>query len=117
MKPPKKYFNTQSRFTSFLEFKLFMSGQNLDSYINNLNPLFPDYINLELLKYLLSIGSNVACRIYFNNNFCDCIIIASDIGYDFSSIIKVERTSFFKIIQRCRNIKSENLTFYIRLQC
>lgn len=83
----------------------------------NLNPIFLKYINLELLKYLLSIGSNVACRIYFNNKFCDCIVIANDIGFNFSYITKVERTSFFKIMQRCINTESTSLTFYIKLQC
>lgn len=104
MKLSKKiYFNTQSRLKSFLEFQLFMSGQSLDSYINNLNPLFPDYVNLDLLRYLLSIGSSVACRIYCYNGFKDCILISDNIGIPFSDINRIERSSRFKVKNRFRH--------------
>lgn len=103
MKLPKvEYFNSSFRLKSFLEFKLFMSGQSLDSYINTWNPIFPDYINLELLKYLLSIGSCVACRIYCHNGFIDGILIADDSGMLLDHITKIERTSKFKICNRFR---------------
>lgn len=115
MKLPKvRYFNRQSRLKSFLEFKLFMSGQNLDSYINTWNPLFPDYINLELLKYLLSIGSHVACRIYCYNGFKDCILISDNNGMSFSDINKVERSSRFKIKNRFRHT-GQNVLIKINL--
>lgn len=101
MKLPKvRYFNSQSRLKSFFEFKLFMNNQNIDSYLNAWNPLFPDYINLNLLRYLLSIGSKVACRIYCYNGFKDCILISDDKGIFFSDIHKVERSSRFKIKNR-----------------
>lgn len=104
MKLPKvRYFTPQTRLKSFLEFKLFMNGQSLDSYINTWNPYFPDYINLELLRYLLSIGSNVACRIYCYNGFKDCILISDDKGIFFSDIHKVERSSRFRIKNRFRH--------------
>lgn len=101
MKLPKvRYFNSQSRLKSYFEFTLFMSSQNIDSYINTWNPLFPDYINLDLLRYLLSIGSHVACRIYCYDGFKDCILISDDNGMPFSDINQVERSSRFKIKNR-----------------
>lgn len=103
MKLPKvRYFNSQSRLKSFLEFYLFMSGQSLDSYINTWNPLFLDYINLELLRYLLSIGSCIACRVYCYNGFIDGILIADDLGMSIRHITKIERSSKFKIMNRFR---------------
>lgn len=99
----KGYFNPQSQLESFLAFHLFMSGQMLDSYINIYNPLFPNYINLDLLKYLLSIGSNVACRIYYCNGFKDCILMLDDKGIPFSDIKRIERSSRFKIKNRFRH--------------
>lgn len=98
----KGYFNPQPQLESFLAFHLFMSGQMLDSYINIYNPLFPNYINLDLLKYLLSIGSNVACRIYYCNRFKDCILVADDHGIPMSHVTKVERSSKFKIYNKFR---------------
>lgn len=103
MKLPKvRCFHPQSRLKSYFEFNLFMNNQSIDSYINTWNPIFPDYINLELLKYLLSIGSCVACRIYYHNGFIDGIIIADDSGIPLCHITKVERSSKFKICNRFR---------------
>lgn len=101
MKLPKvRHFNLQFRLKSFFEFQLFMRCQSLDSYINTWNPIFPDYINLELLKYLLSIGSCIACRIYCYNGFKDCILISNDNGIPFSDINRIERSSKFKVKNR-----------------
>ena len=97
-----RHFNSQFRMKSFFEFQLFMRSQSLDSYINTWNPIFPDYINLDLLRYLLSIGSHVACRIYCYNGFKDGIIIADDSGIPLCHITKVERSSKFKICDRFR---------------
>lgn len=69
-------------------------------YINMYNPLFPDYINLNLLRYLLSIGNNVACRIYYCNGFKDGILMLDDKGIPFSDIKRTERSSRFKIKNR-----------------
>ena len=98
----KGYFNPQSQLESFFTFHLFTRDQMVDSYINIYNPIFPDYINLELLKYLLSIGSCIACRIYYHNGFKDCILIADDSGVPLDHITRVERTSKFKICNRFR---------------
>lgn len=77
-----------------------MSGQSIDNYINTWDPLFPDYINLDLLRYLLSIESHVACRIYCYHGFKDCILISDDNGIPFSDINRVECSSIFKIKNR-----------------
>ena len=98
IQPPMIFRNR----TAF-EFHMFMSNKTIDSYLNSWNPTFPDYINLELLKYLLSIGSCVACRIYCHNGFIDGILIADDIGIPFSDINRVERSSKFKIKNRFRH--------------
>ena len=103
MKLPKvRTFYSTYRTKSYLSFMLFMKNQSIDSYLNSWNPIFPDYINLELLKYLLSIGSCIACRIYCHNGFKDCILIADDWGIPLDSITKVERSSKFKIYNRFR---------------
>ena len=47
-RPPMMFRNR----TAF-EFYMFMSNESIDSYLKSWNPIFPDYINLELLKYLL----------------------------------------------------------------
>lgn len=96
-KPPR-LFRTKTAF----EFHMFMSNKIIDTYLNTWNPIFPDYINLELLKYLLSIGSYVAGRIYCHNGFIDCILIADDLGMSICHITKIERSSKFKIINRYR---------------
>lgn len=100
--PIKRYFNPHSRWESVFAFHLFLSSQMVNFYINMYNPLFPDYINLDLLRYLLSIGNNVACRIYYYNGFKDCILISDDNGIPFSDINRVERSSRFKIKNRFR---------------
>jgi hypothetical protein len=97
IQPPMIFRNR----TAF-EFHLFMQNQSFNSYFNTLNPIFPDYINLELLKYLLSIGSCVACRIYCYNGFKDCVLISDNIGIPFSDINRIERSSKFKIKNRFR---------------
>lgn len=103
MKLPKvRTFYSTYRTKSFLSFMLLMKNQSIDSYLNSWNPIFPDYINLELLKYLLSVGSCVACRIYCHNGFIDGILIADDLGISLYHITKIERTSKFKICNRFR---------------
>lgn len=97
IRPPSMFRNR----TAF-EFHMLMSNKTIDSYLNYLNPIFPDYINLELLKYLLSIGSCIACRIYYHNGFKDCILVADDYGIPMSHVTKVERSSKFKIYHRFR---------------
>lgn len=97
IQPPMIFRNR----TAF-EFHMFMSNKTIDSYLNSWNPTFPDYINLELLKYLLSIGSCVACRIYCHNGFIDGILIADDSDMSLHHITKVERSSKFKIMNRFR---------------
>lgn len=97
IQPPTMFRNR----TGF-EFHMFMTNETIDSYLKYKNPIFPDYINLELLKYLLSIGSCIACRIYCHNGFKDCILIADDWGIPLDSITKVERSSKFKIYHRFR---------------
>lgn len=110
MKLPKvRYFHSQFRLKSYFEFQLFMNNQSIDSYINTWNPLFPDYINLDLLRYLLSIGSCVVCRIYCYNGFKDCILISGDNGIPFSDIKRIERSSRFKIKNRFRHIGKDIL--------
>ena len=91
-----------SRTRSAFEFHMLMSNKTIDSYLKFLNPIFPDYINLELLKYLLSIGSCIACRIYYHNGFKDCILVADDSGISMFHVTKVERSSKFKIYNRFR---------------
>lgn len=98
IQPPMMFRNR----TAF-EFHMFMSNKIIDSYLKYLNPIFPDYINLELLKYLLSIGSCVVCRIYYNNGFKDCVLIADNIGIPFSDINRIERSSRFKVKNRFRH--------------
>ena len=95
IQPPMIFRNR----TAF-EFHLFMSNKMIDSYLNSWNPIFLDYINLELLKYLLSIGSCVACRIYCYNGFKDCILISDNIGIPFYDINRIERSSRFKVKNR-----------------
>lgn len=95
IQPPMMFRNR----TAF-EFYMFMSSKTIDSYLNMWNPIFPDYINLELLKYLLSVGSCVACRIYCYNGFIDGILIADDSGMSIYNITKIERSSKFKIYNR-----------------
>lgn len=96
---PYRIFRTRTAF----EFHLFMLNKFINSYFNTWNPIFPNYINLELLRYLLSMGSCVACRIYCYNGFIDSILIADDSGMPLHHIIKIERTSKFKICNRFRN--------------
>lgn len=98
IQPPMMFRNR----TAF-EFHLFMLNKNIDTYLNTWNPIFPDYINLELLKYLLSIGSCIACRIYCYNGFKDCILISDNIGIPFSDINRIERSSRFKVKNRFRH--------------
>jgi hypothetical protein len=97
IQPPMMFRNR----TAF-EFHMFMSNKTIDSYLNTWNPIFPDYINLELLKYLLSIGSCIACRVYCYNGFIDGILIADDLGMSIRHITKIERSSKFKIMNRFR---------------
>lgn len=98
------------------EFHMFMTNETIDSYLKYKNPIFPDYINLELLKYLLSIGSCIACRIYSHNGFKDCILIADDWGIPLDSITKVERTSKFKIYNRFRKT-GQDILIKVNLLC
>lgn len=103
MKLPKvRTFYSTYRAKSYLSFMLHMINQSIESYLNTWNPIFPDYINLELLKYLLSVESCVACRIYCHNGFIDGILIADDSGMSLHHITKVERSSKFKIMNRFR---------------
>lgn len=98
------------------EFHMFMSNVAIDSYLNSWNPIFPDYINLELLKYLLSVGSCIACRIYYHNGFKDCILIAGDSGVPLDHITRVERSSKFKIYNRFRKT-GQDILIKINLLC
>lgn len=98
IQPPRRFRNG----TAF-EFQMFMTSEMIDSYLRFWNPIFPDYINLELLKYLLSIGSCIACRIYYHNGFKDCILISDNIGIPFSDINRIERSSRFKVKNRFRH--------------
>lgn len=117
MKLPKVQTFTQAwRTKSYFEFKLFMENQTIDLYLNSWNPIFPVYINLELLKYLLSIGSCIACRIYYYNGFKDCILIADDSGIPIYHITKVERSSKFKIMNRFRKT-GKDILIKINLSC
>lgn len=103
MKLPKvRTFYSTYRAKSYLSLMLYMTNQSIESYFNTWNTIFPDYINLELLKYLLSIGSCVACRIYCYNGFIDGILIADDSGMSLQHITKIERSSKFKICDRFR---------------
>ena len=111
IQPPVVFRNR----TAF-EFHLFMSNTMIDSYLNSWKPIFPDYINLELLKYLLSIGSCVACRIYCHNGFKDCILIADDSGMFLDHITKIERTSKFKIYNRFRQT-GKDILIKVNLLC
>ena len=110
-RPPMMFRNR----TAF-EFHMFMSNGAIDSYLKSWNPIFPDYINLELLKYLLSIGSCIACRIYYRNGFKDCILVADDFGIPMSHVTKVERSSKFKIYNRFRKT-GQDILIRINLLC
>ena len=117
MKLPKvRTFYSTYRTKSYLSFMLFMKNQSIDSYLNSWNPIFPDYINLELLKYLLSIGSCIACRIYYHNGFKDCILVADDHGIPISHVTKVERSSKFKIYDRFRKT-GQDILIKVNLLC
>ena len=117
MKLPKvRTFYSTYRTKSFLSLMLFMKNQSIDSYLNSWNPIFSDYINLELLKYLLSIGSCIACRIYYHNGFKDCILVANDRGIPMSQITKVERSSKFKIYDRFRKT-GQDILIKVNLLC
>jgi hypothetical protein len=109
IQPPMMFRNR-----TFFEFHLSMINQTIDSYLNSWNPIFPNYINLELLKYLLSIGSCVACRIYCYNEFKDCILIAGDSGVPLDHITRVERSSKFKICDRFRKT-GKDILIYVNL--
>lgn len=98
------------------EFHMFMTNKTIDLYLNSWNPIFPDYINLELLKYLLSIGSCIACRIYYHNGFKDCILIADDLGIPLDRITKVERSSKFKICNKFRET-GQDILIKVNLLC
>ena len=111
IRPPMMFRNR----TGF-EFHMFMSNVAIDSYLNYWNPIFPDYINLQLLKYLLSIGSCVACRIYYHNGFKDCILVADDHGIPISHVTKVERSSKFKIYDRFRKT-GQDILIKVNLLC
>ena len=111
IRPPIMFRNR----TAF-EFYMFMLNKTIDSYFNTWNPIFPDYINLELLKYLLSIGSCIACRIYYHNGFRDCILIASDSGIPLDHITKTERSSKFKIYNRFRKT-GQDILIKVNLLC
>ena len=108
--------STTSRTRTGFEFHMFMSNVAIDSYLNCWNPIFPDYINLQLLKYLLSIGSCVACRIYYRNGFKDCILIADDFGIPLCHITKAERSSKFKICNRFRKT-GQDILIKVNLVC
>lgn len=101
--PTIRYFNPHSQWERIFAFHLLLSSQMVNFYINMYNPLFPDYINLNLLRYLLSIGNNVACRIYYCNGFKDGILMLDDKGIPFSDIKRTERSSRFKIKNRFRH--------------
>lgn len=105
-----------SRTEPGFEFHRFMSNVAIDSYLKSWNPIFPDYINLELLKYLLSIGSCVACRIYYHNGFKDCILVTDDSGIPMCNVTKVERTSKFKIYHRFRKT-GQDILIKVNLLC
>ena len=111
IQPPVMFRNR----TAF-EFQMFMTNETIDSYLKFWNPIFPDYINLELLKYLLSIGSCIACRIYYHNGFKDCILTADDSGIPLDRITKVERSSKFKIYNRFRKT-GQDILIKINLLC
>lgn len=116
MKLPKvRTFYSTYRTESYLSLMLFMKN-HIDSYLNSWNPIFPDYINLELLKYLLSVGSCIACRIYYHNGFKDCILIAGDSGVPLDHITRVERSSKFKIYNRFRKT-GQDILIKINLLC
>lgn len=111
IQPPMIFRNR----TAF-EFHMFMTNETIDSYLKHLNPIFPDYINLELLKYLLYIGSCIVCRIYYNNGFKDCVLIADDHGVPIYNITKVERSSKFKIYNRFRKT-GQDILIKVNLLC
>ena len=111
IQPPMMFGNK----TAF-EFHMFMSNKIIDSYLRFWNTIFPDYINLELLKYLLSIGSCIACRIYCHNGFKDCILVADDSGISLDCITKVERSSKFKIYNRFRKT-GQDILIKVNLLC
>lgn len=111
IQPPVMFRNR----TAF-EFHMFMSNKTIDSYLKCWNPIFPDYINLELLKYLLSIGSCIACRIYYHNGFKDCILVADDYGIPISHVTKVERSSKFKICNKFRKT-GQDVLIKVNLLC
>lgn len=117
MKLPKvRTFYSTYRAKSYLSLMLYMTNQSIESYFNTWNPIFPDYINLKLLKYLLSIGSCIACRIYYHNGFKDCILVADDSGIPLDRIIKVERSSKFKIYDRFRKT-GQDILIKVNLLC
>lgn len=93
-----------------------MENRTIDLYLNSWNPIFPEFINLKLLKYLLSIGSCIACRIYCYNGFKDCILIADDSGMPLYHITKVERSSKFKIYNRFRKT-GQDILIKVNLLC
>ena len=105
-----------SRTKSAFEFHMLMSNKTIDSYLKFWNPIFPDYINLELLKYLLSIGSCIACRIYYHNGFKDCILVADDSGIPMYNVTKVERLSKFKIYHRFKKT-GQDILIKVNLLC
>ena len=111
IQPPIMFRNR----TAF-EFHMFMTNKTIDSYLNTWNPIFPDYINLELLKYLLSIGSCIACRIYYHNGFKDCILVADDSGIPMYNVTKVERLSKFKIYHRFKKT-GQDILIKVNLLC
>ena len=117
MKLPKvQTFTPAWRTKSYFEFKLFMENRTIDLYLNSWNPIFPEFINLKLLKYLLSIGSCIACRIYCYNGFKDCILIADDFGMPLYHITKVERSSKFKIYNIFRKT-GQDILIKVNLLC
>ena len=117
MKLPKvRHFYSTYRTKSYFSFMLYMTNQSIDSYFDTWNPIFPVYINLELLKYLLSIGSCIACRIYCYNGFKDCILIAGDSGIPLNRITKIERSSKFKIYNRFRKT-GQDILIKVNLLC
>ena len=111
IRPPMMFRNR----TAF-EFHMFMTNRTIDSYLKFWNAIFPDYINLELLKYLLSIGSCIACRIYYHNGFKDCILIADDSGVPLDHITRVERSSKFKIYNKFRKT-GQDILIKVNLLC
>lgn len=104
------------RHRTAFEFHMLMSNKTIDSYLRFWNAIFPDYINLELLKYLLSIGSCIACRIYYYNGFKDCILVSDDSGIPLDCITKVERSSKFKIYHRFRKT-GQDILIKVNLLC